>query len=118
MADVIRCKDWRGRVVVLTHQRWNDVVLPRRPELSGRIALIQEAVERSSFVTRSADDPQWLYYYLRRGPVQQPHLLLRVEVLFRREGPVSSVTGSLMDAVFITGPFSREGERLLWTPNL
>lgn len=116
MADILRCTDWRGRVVALSEQRWREAVLPFRPDLTDRLDQVVAAIERSEFVTRADDDPQWQYYYLRRGVEARPDLYLRVEVVFRRRRGLRSVIGAITDAAFVNGKQPRE--KLVWTRTL
>lgn len=66
---IFRVKSPLGYTVVLTRNRWRQIVRFKHPALEGHEQLVRQCVRRPELVRESAKDPQVHLYYItaRRG---------------------------------------------------
>lgn len=114
MAEVLRCRDRWGRMIVFDEPVWFDHVLRRRPSFRGQErSCVEETLSDPDFVTRDIDDPGRLCFD-RSSPLPYPYggVLVKVVVAYRTDPVAGPEAGTVVTVYPI--PKHKTGERRLW----
>lgn len=113
MAELVRCSDCRGRLVVLTEEIWNGHILDSHPEFQGLEACVEKAITDPYRVTQDAmHSSRECMYRHRTLPGHLNRFYLKVVVAFRPTGPSGVLVGTVVTA-YATDRIKRT-EKQLW----
>lgn len=113
MAELVRCSDRNGRVVVLTDEIWVNHIIDRHPEFTGLEACIEMAITDPYRVTQDARHSNRECMYRHRTlPGNLSRFYLKVVVAFQPSGPNGILVGTVLTA-FATDRI-KSTERQLW----
>lgn len=99
MAEILRCRDRRGRTIVLTYERWTGHILPEHAELSGNLDSVRQVLEDPYCVMLDRDFPNRENFY-RPFTLPRPfdRTYLKVCVEFGTSQGTSGVHGHVVTA--------------------
>jgi hypothetical protein len=105
MANIIEATDPRGRVIQCTSEQWQNHVIGKHSELTGREEDVSQAVQSPLYICSDADFADREVYYSRKiGRT----LYLKVIVRFKEGNAV----GQIITAFYTDG--GKSGEQMIW----
>ncbi|MBA2277848.1 MAG: hypothetical protein H0W06_08795 [Chloroflexia bacterium] len=114
MEVMLHCVDYRSREVVLTEQRWRDLVIVQHPELEGFESTVELALTTPAFVNHDATHPNRESHYCHSPlPASYAGVYIKVVVEYVGSGAYSGYDGEVVTANAVDRPKPRE--RRKWT---
>lgn len=115
MAEILRCQDRWGRIVILHDDTWYEKILMDHAEVPDNPSMVEEVIQDPDRVNFDALSPNGENFY-RRRVLQHPYDMdyLKVVVRFAVTESSSEAIGTVVSA-YSSVHYRKAGERHKWS---